>query len=444
MKLPRVLLISPEGLDAGEIAEELGCLGFETILVSDPDVAMSALGASEQTAIIAVESMPGLPARAVIRAVELRGAATPVIVSGPARSVDRVIGLFRSGAADYIRVPEHLSDLGGILDRLSKARPASGGGTGPSVSAPSGPDPAPVKSSLVASRPPSRPGSPRGPIAQLVEELREGRVELPAFAPIGLQVQAMMERLETPVQLVVDLVSQDPVVSGCLLQLANSAELRGRTPAADLRTACVRLGNRRVLSLAQQILLRDHFRFGQGVVREVVQGMWENSVATAHIARRLGELCGAEDLDGVYLAGLLHNIGELVLLKLLVEIRDGAALKREDLHAIADELARHHELVGRLLLASWDAPKGLQAVAGGHHVTTGRTVTAARKLSAICLTAWTMACERGFPYLPGHERLAVAPHLRKLGVSSRHVAGLADEARQWVDSHTDAHVVVEE
>ncbi|MEJ2453795.1 MAG: HDOD domain-containing protein [Candidatus Thiodiazotropha sp.] len=117
-------------------------------------------------------------------------------------------------------------------------------------------------------------------------------------------------------------ISQDPTVTARILGVANSAYFGQVTPIHTVEEAIIRvLGLNMVKSLAFSIALSGVFDTTrcQGFDLE---NYWFRSLATALMSRELCRHVVASkqpDLDSVYLAGLLFDIGTLVLVHLFPE-----------------------------------------------------------------------------------------------------------------------------
>ncbi|MEJ2394064.1 MAG: HDOD domain-containing protein [Candidatus Thiodiazotropha sp.] len=117
-------------------------------------------------------------------------------------------------------------------------------------------------------------------------------------------------------------IAQDPTVTARILGVANSAYFGQTVPIHSVEDAIIRvLGLNMVKSLAFSIALSGVFNTArcQGFDLE---DYWYRSLATALLSREICQhVASAQrpDLDSVYLAGLLFDIGSLVLVHLFPE-----------------------------------------------------------------------------------------------------------------------------
>ena len=196
----------------------------------------------------------------------------------------------------------------------------------------------------------------------------------------------------------------------------------------------MRLGNRRVLSIAQEVMARDLFVAGSGTFGEIADAMWANTRVCSEGARRLAEIQGMVDPDEAHLAALFHNIGELVLLRAFRELVGLEKPSVSELRLFREEVDLHHEEVGARLLGEWGFAADFAKVASAHHVPAGREeADKVRELRLLSLAAWKLALTVGFTYLPRQEKLKPWPEVAELGLDRPEVERIFRGARSWVE-----------
>ena len=168
--------------------------------------------------------------------------------------------------------------------------------------------------------------------------------------------------------------SQDPAMSGKLLQLANSAALGLRHKVVNVEEAIGYLGLETTRSL---VLLAHTFTYcktdrGAGLN---IDRLWKHSVNTGGFARRLAREEGTsrEMADEAFLAGLLHDIGLLLFaVNLPREYNEVVARTRASgiplWQAEFDHFGANHAELGAELMAIWNLPLNvIEALALHHH-----------------------------------------------------------------------------
>lgn len=105
----------------------------------------------------------------------------------------------------------------------------------------------------------------------------------------------------------------DPSITAQILKLCNSAAFGVRRQVASLKDAVVLLGRKKVseiLLLVSSAQVLDGTQNGYGLQRGM---LWQHSVAVALAAEALGQRLKIDDQGVLFTAGLLHDIGKLVL-----------------------------------------------------------------------------------------------------------------------------------
>ena len=153
-------------------------------------------------------------------------------------------------------------------------------------------------------------------VQALAAELSGGKVELPGFPHIVMQVQRVLADENADASRIVRVIGSEPVLAAQLVRMANSAALNPtRSQVMDLRSAVARVGLDTVRSATiafaiQQ--LRDAPAL-KGMEKQLGI-LWRRSVQIAalsySVARRLTTVSG----DTAMLAGLLQGIGRLYIL----------------------------------------------------------------------------------------------------------------------------------
>ena len=223
-------------------------------------------------------------------------------------------------------------------------------------------------------------------------------IELPVFHPIAIKLQHLLETADFTMDEVIALANEDQSLAGQILKMANSTVYMGRVRTETIKDAVIRLGAQQVSNLAMAASQAGLHVSDNRVLNGFMQSLWLHSHASAVGSRCLAKSAGYSQIaDQAYMAGLLHDVGKLYLLKALERLnRLGvaqAALEEELLLEIFDEL---HVEQGCRLMQHWNMPKMYYNVVANHHeenfdstdsiLTVVRLVDAACKLKGIGLT----------------------------------------------------------
>jgi len=229
-------------------------------------------------------------------------------------------------------------------------------------------------------------------------------------------------------------VESDPVLAARLLRLANSAYFGYPREIASVEHALVVLGIRTVRNLVTAVALAPVFAGGaEGLDRPQ---LWLHSCAVGEAARLLAEQRG-EDAAVPYLAGLIHDLGQVALAEAVPDayaevVAHEAAQACGALEAERKVLGVDHAWAGGVLLARWQLPERLVDAVRLHHETTG----APGALADTVHLADVLAGQEGFP-APGRRAAAPAlpvPVLARLGLSEADAEALREAFRERHDA----------
>jgi putative nucleotidyltransferase with HDIG domain len=204
--------------------------------------------------------------------------------------------------------------------------------------------------------------------AQVVKRLRD----LPALPSVVLDLIGSFGREDVDVSTLAEKMSRDQALAAKILRLANSSFYGRPSKVRTVKQAIVVLGfdSARALAVASSVI--ENF----GAARHVdVEAFWRHSIAAALGAKNLARYAGL-DQDYAFVAGLLHDIGRLVLAISFPDeyARVIEACTREDIpvaEAELRELGVDHQRAGQLLAETWRFPPLIQRAIGHHDAPAG-------------------------------------------------------------------------
>ncbi len=155
-------------------------------------------------------------------------------------------------------------------------------------------------------------------------------------------------------------ISLDPAVAAKVLRLANSPLYAQRRRSANIRQAVVALGLTTALTLALSVTIWNSVsKAGRSDAH--YPWVWRRAVLSGVASRSLGEAIGLRDVDDLFLAGLLQDLGVLALGQAIPDLYAGIS---ETSVSHGDLLARErtrigtdHAEAGAWLLSSWGLPE---------------------------------------------------------------------------------------
>ena len=234
---------------------------------------------------------------------------------------------------------------------------------------------------------PARPELPTEVLALdrgLVEHMQSADLRLPTLPKSAECVLRMLGGTRSSAAQIAAELAKDQVLSAAVLRLANSALYGISGRITDLRSAAARLGNMVLRTVAMQYSLQSAVRSNLARDRVLTDIVWNGSLASATIMRGLAE-CGWADDEEAYLIGLLHDIGNVLVLR---EVQEQQTFLRYRMALGPFEWLchQHHEKLGRLVGEAWDLPDKAKTLTAGHHGPVVEGDPLARERSMIALT----------------------------------------------------------
>jgi HD-like signal output (HDOD) protein/CheY-like chemotaxis protein len=242
-------------------------------------------------------------------------------------------------------------------------------------------------------------------IRRIAGQLRAGN-DLPSIDPRAVDLVKRC-RVQVPeIEELTAVVSGDPILAMQAIALINSAGFFGARRVTDVREACLRLGSLRLVGMVQELLVKRAIRVDRGPLAAAFDTMWKCARMTADLAADVATQMGDPNPAEVYLAALLHNVGELlVCYRAALEFHevDSAVLT-----AVGRLCADEHEAIGEKILRSWRMPRTVWVIAGQHHNALEDGTPLLQQRRRVIMQAWSAAVGKHGEYLPG---LAVAREL---------------------------------
>lgn len=204
----------------------------------------------------------------------------------------------------------------------------------------------------------------------LSESIDVENISLPVYPAIARRFKARAEQVETPDDLKA-LVEMDPALVCTLFRAANASFFKGLTPTNSLEEAITRLGLERSLQVVNHTCRDSASCPGSSLLPRYIPILWQHAAGSAIGSWWLANRCGYQGLaEQAYLAGLLHDIGKLLLVACLEKISScdnfGIPLSDRIIHEILQTM---HVERGLNLIESWQLPKFFHQVISAHHTT---------------------------------------------------------------------------
>jgi HD-like signal output (HDOD) protein len=216
---------------------------------------------------------------------------------------------------------------------------------------------------------------------QAILESADGMETLPSTAG---RLAALVSDGSRSLREIVEVVSLDQSLTATLLRRVNSAASGLRSPARTVREATMLLGTNELLVLALSVSLAGRMSTALAGYGLAEGALWRQSVAASLTTETIRSRARAEVGAEAATAGLLHDLGKVVLCKhfgapVLDMLSRAAQADGMDLvEAEVAVLGVHHAQIGGLIAHEWRLSDVIvEAVADHHRSDAGLTPTSA-------------------------------------------------------------------
>ena len=206
-----------------------------------------------------------------------------------------------------------------------------------------------------------------------VDELLKGIDGLITLPHVFLRINQLIDNPDSTIADIANAVSQDPSFTVRMLRVANSP-FYGLSSTIDTAGKAVSvIGTSQIRNLALSMSVASTFA---GLPNDLVSmdNFWRHSLYCALIARIIAKQAGGCDPAAVFTAGLLHDIGELIIFSRLPdEAREALLLVLDQVDEMPVYLAERqvigfdHAEVGGALAGLWGLPQMLIECIAHHH-----------------------------------------------------------------------------
>ena len=271
------------------------------------------------------------------------------------------------------------------------------------------------------------------------QKLKRITLEVEAFPGMPATAAKLLPLLDNPDSTpseVENIVKYDPGLTANILKLTNSAYFGIPTKVSSIKQAVILLGWKRLMQVVTTICMSP-------LMKKAVPGydlrsgeLWRHSIAVSVAAELLVKALKIPDADEVFTAGLLHDVGKLILgnfvKKDLSQIQ--AMVTKGISFDVAESmvLGTNHAEVGGQILHKWSFPAELVNAVQWHH--DPESCENSCILSDIVHVANSVGLRTGFG--KGGEGTDIEPFgpvVDRLGLKASHLEAMAQQTLQELE-----------
>jgi signal transduction histidine kinase/HD-like signal output (HDOD) protein len=178
------------------------------------------------------------------------------------------------------------------------------------------------------------------------------------------------------------ILATDAGLTSRVLHLANSSYYRNQEKISHIDQALLRMGRNTFKNLVFSAAVHQVFSGNHGHNAFHLKRFWRHSLLTAILARMIAAKTGYRETEQAFFAGMIHDIGRLVLSanfpELYAKVLDNASAAHESKHLLDEErkIGAPHPEVGAWLLSQWNLDSLTVDAVLYHHEPAGRIATA--------------------------------------------------------------------
>lgn len=200
------------------------------------------------------------------------------------------------------------------------------------------------------------------------EEKLEQVTELISLPEIYLKISALMDDPTSEINDFADVIRFDPNLSVTVLKVVNSAfyGFSGQIDSISRAVNMMGIGQLHIIALSvSAISALDAIGYPDDIVP--LKTFWRSSLFSGVLSRQLAMQQGIKDFERLFVIGLLHEIGHLVLYTKFPDLARLAIQKARDnqqnIHEAEQRLLGcHYGNIGASLMARWNLPVNFQVI----------------------------------------------------------------------------------
>lgn len=262
----------------------------------------------------------------------------------------------------------------------------------------------------------------------LANDLSSGSIELPSFPDVVIRLRQVLENERSTTANIVQLVAAEPALAARLIQMANSAALRGVSPEmTDLSMVINRLGRNMVRNSAMAYACKQ-MREAQKLksAQPLLEQLWSDSTHLAALCYVLAKRFTKLNADQALLVGLLHGIDKLYILS-----QAEAHPELFQTNGMLDEiLDGWHAAIGSAILEAWRFPEEVSGSVANYR-DVERENDGPTDLTDVLIVAYLLAT---FLQQESDAELKLdgIPAMRHLDVTAADVGGVLQQACEQI------------
>ena len=209
-------------------------------------------------------------------------------------------------------------------------------------------------------------------VATCETHILEKLIDLPPFSPVLVKLLGTFGQANTSCAALATLIEQDPVLAGSVLRLANSAVYSQRQAVTSITAAINMIGIDRLRNVVTALSVSQMWKNLPAAEGWSTADFNEHGLATAILAATLADHMPNDFAEGAFLAGLLHDVGKLLIVMAVPNdyhqiTQLWEAGKNTWIECEREVLDTDHAILSSLALEQWNIAEPIRRAVRWHH-----------------------------------------------------------------------------
>lgn len=267
--------------------------------------------------------------------------------------------------------------------------------------------------------------------------LLTGMTKVPSLPAMYQEIRKRLQSPHASIREIAEIIHSDPAMTAKIIKLVNSAYFGLNRKVTDAAEAASLIGLDTLSTLVLSVGIFSQFDKPRDKDFSLLNYV-QHSLDVANLSKRVARVEGQskEVTEAAFLAGILHDMGMLILMQNRPEDykRIKSALIKEELsldEAEAEVLGANHGAVGAYLLGLWGLPTSVIEAVAFHHQPSHARSKQFGPLTAVHV-ACTFSSSRSFQFdthSPFEEKRIDLDYLSAIG--------MADKLQTWQETSID-------
>jgi putative nucleotidyltransferase with HDIG domain len=254
--------------------------------------------------------------------------------------------------------------------------------------------------------------------------------KMPSLSTTVGKVMEICSRTDASPNELNKVISLDPVLTGQVLKLINSAYYSLVNKVTSLTRAITMLGMNTVKNMALSTAIIRSVGGAKKSKALPTTKFWAHSIGAGVSAKLLGEVKGIPfmEREELFLAGLLHDLGKVPFGDEYIEVLNIAKFEQLPLNTVELEvMGIDHQEVGLMIADKWKLNQVITRCVGNHHEISNLTGEHGPQVSLVALgNIYTNIFDHGYAGNPFPREQEIGWLLDDVGLSWQQFCGIGD------------------